>query len=104
DHHVVGPGNVLSQLLQKVVLLDAAGTHERGEGMPVRTVQRHHRPVPTEAADMALLAQRDEIGQLHRTIADLQCVIHVERVHGHGGSSLSGLYRGTVCSYMSSRA
>src|SRR6266852_9204148 len=85
DHHVVMPRNVLPQLPQKVVLLDAAWPQERADEVPVRTVQRHHRPVPTEADDMAVLAQLDEIDQLHRTVADLQRVIHVERVHDHGG-------------------
>ncbi len=83
DHHVVMPRNVLPQLAQEVVLLDAAWPHERADVVPVRTVQRHHRPIPTEPDDMAVLAQVDEIGQLHRTLADLRCVIHVERVHGH---------------------
>src|SRR3989454_8709443 len=85
DHHVVMPRNVLLQLSQEVVLLDAAWTHERADVVPVRTVQRHHRPIPTEADDMAVLAQLDEIEQLHRTLADLQCLIHVERVHHHSG-------------------
>src|SRR5713101_3009809 len=85
DHHVVMPRNVLPQLAQKVVLLDAAWSHERADVVPVRTVQRHHRPIPTEADDMAVLAQLDEIDQLHRTLADLQCLIHVERVHDHRG-------------------
>src|SRR5712692_5369674 len=89
DHHVVMPWNVLPQLAQKVVLLDAAWPHERADVVPVRTVQRHHRPIPTEADDMAVLAQLDEIGQLHRTFADLQCLIHVERVHDHSGFLLS---------------
>src|SRR3989442_3291013 len=85
DHHVVMPRNVLPQLAQEVVLLDAAWPHERADVVPVRTVQRHHRPIPTEADDMAVLAQLDEIEQLHRTLADLQCFIHVERVHYHSG-------------------
>src|SRR6266446_2555866 len=85
DHHVVMPRNVLPQLAQEVVLLDAAWPHERADVVPVRTVQRHHRPIPTEADDMAVLAQLDEIDQLHRTLADLQCLIHVERVHCHSG-------------------
>src|SRR5881396_1194668 len=85
DHHVVMPRNVLPQLAQEVVLLDAAWPHERADVVPVRTVQRHHRPIPTEDDDMAVLAQLDEIDQLHRTLADLQCLIHVERVHCHSG-------------------
>src|SRR5256712_6378862 len=85
DHHVVMPRNVLPQLAQEVVLLDAAGPHERADVVPVRTVQRHHRPIPTEADDMAVLAQPDEIEPLHRTLADLQCFIHVEPVHYHTG-------------------
>src|SRR6266567_5114245 len=85
DHHVVMPRNVLPQLAQEVMLLDAAWPHERADAVPVRTVQRHHRPVPAEADDMAVLAQLDEIDQLHRTFADLQRLIHVERVHGHRG-------------------
>jgi hypothetical protein len=36
---------------------------------------------------MAMLAQLDEIDQLHRTLADLQCLIHVERVHDHSVAS-----------------
>src|SRR5712691_1127268 len=109
DHHVVMPRNVLPQLAQEVVLLDAAWPHERADVVPVRTVQCHHRPVPTEADDMAVLAQLDEIHQLHRTLADLQCFIHVERVHGHrsvlqihGAYALgvSGLCPGTVCKTM----
>src|SRR5713101_6869443 len=85
DHHVVMPRNVLPQLAQEVVLLDAAWPHERADVVPVGTVQRDHRPVPTEADDMAVLTQLDEIDQLHRTLADLQCLIHVERVDGHRG-------------------
>ncbi len=85
DHHVVMPRNVLPQLAQEVVFLDAAWPQERADVVPVRIVQRHHRPIPTEADDMAVLAQLDEIDQLHRTLADLQCVIHVERVHDHSG-------------------
>src|SRR3989442_12694407 len=85
DHHPGMPRNVLPQLPQEVVLLDAAWPHERADVVPVRTVQRHHRPIPTEADDMAVLAQLDEIDQLHRTLADLQCLIHVERVHHHSG-------------------
>src|SRR6266852_4692542 len=109
DHHVVMPRNVLPQLAQEVVLLDAAWPHERADEVPVRTVQRHHRPVPTEADDMAVLAQLEKIDQLHRTLADLQCLIHVERVHGHRGFlqlygadalGVSGLCRGTVCKTM----
>src|SRR2546426_6698720 len=85
DHHVLMRRNALPQLAQEVVLLDAAWPHERADVVPVRTVQRHHRPIPTEADDMAVLAQLDEIGQLHRTLADLKCLIHVERVHDHRG-------------------
>src|SRR6266852_8657445 len=73
DHHVVMPRNVLPQLAQEVVLLDAAWPHERADVVPVRIVQRHHRPIPTEADDIALLAQLDEIEQRHRTLANLQC-------------------------------
>src|SRR3989442_2356058 len=94
DHHVVMPRNVLPQLAQEVVLLDAAWPHERADVVPVRIVQRHHRPIPTEADDMAVLAQLDEIDQLHRTLADLQGLIHVERVHHHSGFLLS-VRRGT---------
>src|SRR6185503_12193789 len=83
---VVIPRNVLPQLTQKIFLLDAPWPHERAEMVPVRTVQRHHRPIPTEADDMSVLAQLDEIGQLHRALADLQGLIHVERVHSnHSG-------------------
>src|ERR1700687_1055372 len=85
DHHVVIPRNVLPQLAQKIVLLDTAWPHERADMVPVRTMQCHHRPIPTEAGDMAVLAQGDEIDQLHRPLADLQCLIHVERVHDHSG-------------------
>src|SRR5437773_3359401 len=86
DHHVVAPRNVLPQLAQKVGLLDTAWPHERADVLPARTVLRHHRPVPTEADDMAGLAQLDEIGQLDRTVADSHRVTHVERVHDHGRS------------------
>src|SRR3989442_15807134 len=79
------PRNVLLQLSQEVVLLDAAWPHERADVVPVRIVQRRHRPIPTEADDMAVLAQLDEIEQLHRTLATLQCLIPVERVHYHSG-------------------
>jgi hypothetical protein len=34
---------------------------------------------------MAVLAQLGEIDQLHRTVADLERVIHVERVHDQSG-------------------
>jgi len=34
DHHVVVPGNVLPQLAQKVVLLDAAWPQERADVVP----------------------------------------------------------------------
>ena len=76
---------MLPQLAQKVVLLAAAWPHERADVVPARTVQGHHRPIPTETDDMAVIAQLGEIGQLHGTVADLQRVIHVERVHDHGG-------------------
>src|ERR1700731_1263099 len=85
DHHVVIPRNVLPQLTQKVVLLDTTWPYERADVVPARTVQRHHRPIPTEPDDMAVLAQGDEIGQLHRALADVQRFIHVERVHDHTG-------------------
>src|SRR6266849_4739528 len=90
DHHVLMRRNALPQLAQEVVLLDAAWPHERADVVPVRIVQRHHRPIPTEADDMAVLAQLDEIEQLHRTLADLQCLIHVERVHDHSGFLAGG--------------
>jgi flagellar hook-basal body protein len=85
DHHVVMPRNVLPQLTQEVMLLDAAWPHERADVVPVRAVQRHHRPIPTEADDMAVLAQLDEIPELDRPVADLQSLVHVERVHDHRG-------------------
>src|SRR5437879_12023279 len=68
DHHVVMPRNVLPQLAQEVVLLDAAWPHERADVVPVRTVQRHHRPIPTDADDMAVLPQLDESDQPRRTL------------------------------------
>src|SRR6266571_6172890 len=85
DHHVVMPRNVLPQLAQEVVLLDAAWPHERADEVPVRTVQCHHCPVATEPDNMAVLAQRDEIGQPHWALADLQRLIYVKRVYGHTG-------------------
>ena len=51
--------------------------------MPVLNVRRHHRPVPTKADDVTVLAQLDEVGQLHGALTDLQCFIHVEGVHCH---------------------
>ena len=35
---------------------------------------------------MALLAQLDQIEQLHGPVADLQRLVHVERVHDHNWS------------------
>src|SRR4030095_12823497 len=87
DHHVVTPWNVLPQLPQQVVFLNAAWPNERADVVPARTMQRHHRPIPTEADDMAVLAQLNEIEQLYRTLADLQRTIHFHRVHDHSGSS-----------------
>src|SRR6266478_4397970 len=61
DHHIVIRRNVLPQLAQEIVLLDAAWPDERADVVPVRAVPRHHRPIPTEADDVAVLAQLDEI-------------------------------------------
>src|SRR4029434_10148305 len=66
---------------------NASWPHERADVVPARTMQRHHRPIPTEANDMAVLAQLNEIEQLDRTLADLERLIHVERVHDHSGFS-----------------
>ena len=56
NHHVVMPG-MSAVVAKEVVLLDAAWPNERADVVPVRTVQRHHCPIPTEPDDMAVLAQ-----------------------------------------------
>ncbi len=58
------------------MLLDAAWPHERADVVPVRIVQRHHRPIPTEADDWSAARVLDRlVPSSHLVTGDRQAVV-----------------------------